>query len=85
MAQMRPAVITDNLGPTAIGVGDAFYRSGDFIVKTGPAAMGIKLILRPVERRAASFTKIYPRFIILIILTGEGTLGFLVNDNPLFR
>ena len=68
MSQMCTAIIADNFGSHPISILNPFYRSFNFIIKTGPAAMRIELVVRFVKRRVTSFANICSLFFVLIIL-----------------
>ena len=53
VAQVAAAVGADDLGPAAIGVGDAPDAALDLVVEARPAAAAVELVLRAVERGVA--------------------------------
>ena len=58
MPQMSPTMCTGYFCTLPIGINGSFNSAFYFIVKTGPATMGIKLIGGAIEWGIASFTQI---------------------------
>ena len=48
VSEMPSAFCTNDLRPAAIGIGYTKYGTGDLIIKTRPAAMRIKFIIRAI-------------------------------------
>lgn len=85
MAQMPAAARTDNFGTPAIGIGHAFDRAGNFIVKARPATARIKFIFGTVELRLALPADIRARRKVLVEFAAAGVLGaFIQNDARFF-
>ena len=53
MSQVSAAAGTSDFGTPAVGIRRAPHGTGDFVVDTRPAAPGIELVLRTVQRRTA--------------------------------
>jgi len=85
VAEVAPAAGTLNLGAIAIGVGDAAHGPGDLLVESGPAAMGVELVLGTVESRTALFALIRSSSSEVLVLAGERRLGALVQNHASLR
>src|SRR4030067_758066 len=42
--QMGPAVVADDFAAKTVRIRNSFDRSGDFVVKAGPAAVGVEFV-----------------------------------------
>src|SRR6056297_1007350 len=81
--QMAPTVSAKNFNSPTICIGYAFHISCYFIIKAGPAATRIKLIIgvvkwiiaAPADKSACCFE--------IIVFAGKGLLCSLMNDNSL--
>ena len=59
-------------------------RPFDLIVEARPAAVGIELVARTVERRVAPPADVSAGGLVVGVLPGERTFSPLVNDNVFF-
>ena len=85
MPQMSPACCAKDFRSGAVGIRDALHRSGNLIIETWPATVGIEFILRPVERRIAPPTDVCANHMMVSVFPDERELGPLVdNDAFLF-
>lgn len=70
MPQMGPADGADDFRPVAVRIGAAEHGAGHGVVKGRPAASGVELVARAVERCAAT-------------PAGIGSVGLMVPVAPL--
>lgn len=84
MSQMATAVRTEDLGASAIGVGDPFNRTFDLVIKTRPSAVRLKFVLAQIQRRIASGTEISALYFVVQQVARSRTFGTFVQDDPCF-
>ena len=60
VAKMRAAAHTGDFSAFAVSVDCPTHRAGNLVVKAGPAAMGVELVLGMVQRRVAAPADIGP-------------------------
>ena len=84
MAEMCAAICAHNFSAIAIGVRDAFYRAGDFVVERGPAAMSVEFVAAAIKGRSATFADVCARFFVIEVFAGEGGFGAFVNNYIFF-
>lgn len=83
MPQVPTTVGANDFRPKPVGVRHAFYGSFNLIIKTGPAAMAIELVLASVEGSIASAAYIRTNRLILLVLSRAGKLGPLAKNDAL--
>lgn len=84
MPQVPVAVGAHNLRTPPVRILYPPYGACDFIVKTGPATAGRKLVLASVQRRIALTTAIGTGRVEVIVLSRERSFRSLMEDNPGF-
>ncbi len=84
VTQMSVACLADDFGARSIRVGNALDRTGNFLIKTRPAAAGMEFSRRGVEWCVAAATEVRPFDKKIIVLARTWTLGSFVDDNALF-
>jgi len=84
VAKMASATSALDFDPLSVRVGHAFHRPGALLVERGPTAVGVELVVGPVERRAALPARIRSGSEEPVILPGERHLGALVEDHAGF-
>jgi hypothetical protein len=67
-----------------IGVGQAFYGIGDFIIKAGPAAACFKLAFGAVKFCAATLADVGAFLPERVVFACEGHLGAFMHNNLFF-
>jgi hypothetical protein len=85
MAQVAPAPSALDLDSLSVGIGKSAHRPGDLLVERRPAAVGLELVFRTVERSAALLALVDPGFEVAFVLTGERSLGPFVENDLLLR
>ena len=83
MSEMGAAVGADDLRSVAVGIGDAFDRPLDLVVKTGPPTVGTELVAGAVEGGVAPFADIDPLLEMVIVFPAERAFGPLLNNDML--
>lgn len=71
MPQVSAAGVASNFGTRTVGIQSLFYRAGNFLVKTGPAATGMKLTIRSIKRSIATSANISSLYKKIIVLAGK--------------
>ncbi len=84
MPQMAATIGTGDFCAHAIGVERALHRTSDFIIKTRPAAMCIKLIFRPIQRRVALSADKHACPVFVQQIASKWQLGAFVEDDAFF-
>ena len=84
MAQMTAATGAKNLRAVSVGIGCTPYRTGNRIVEARPAASGIELVLRTVQRRAALAAAIRALLVEAAVTAREGHFGGFVDNYASF-
>ena len=84
MAQMATTLFAQNLDTSAIWIGDFLDRALYFIIKSGPTATTVKLIIRPIKWCVALAAGIEAVFIKLVVLASPRELGPFLLDNVCF-
>src|SRR5262249_24334625 len=82
MAEMASAVVAEDLGAVAVGVGHSLHRAWDLVVEAGAAAVAGELALGAIERRVATPTDVGAWVHRVRILADEGGLRSLSEDHP---
>ena len=72
---------TSSTKTAAIGIGHTAHRAGHCRVKAGPAAAGLELVVRMVERHAALAADIGARLMIVDIFARIGRLCGLAQQH----
>ena len=85
MAEVAPAPGALDLDPLSVRVWNSTDGPRDLLVERRPAAVGIELVLRPVERCTAPFALVRPGLGVAFVLSRERGLGPFVEDHSLFR
>ena len=86
VAEVRATISADDFGSIAVGVGDAFYGAGDFVIETRPAAMRIEFVGAAIKRSAASFADVCSAAGIIQVFAGiRGFSAFIYDYAFLFR
>jgi hypothetical protein len=81
MSQMTTTLTADYFGSATIGVGYPGDSTKDFIIKGGPATMGIEFMLGQIQGGTAFTAQISPLGIVLIQLSTERALcAFFLYD-----
>ncbi len=84
VAQMSIAVGAEDFHPTPVGILLVAHRSGNFVIKAGPSAARIELIIRLIEFGIALAAQIGALVFVVFVFPGAGALGPLVQDDKLF-
>lgn len=84
MAQVAPAITADDLSAMTVGIRNTCYSPGNLIIKTWPAAAGIKFILRVVQRRIATPAHVNTCLFVIGILARKRPFGSFMNDHSFF-
>ena len=84
VAQVGLAIAANDLYPVSIRIRDPRYGSGYFVVEAGPAAMGVKLSGRVVQRRVAAPAHISTLLLVPVKFAGAGEFSAFVHDHPFF-
>lgn len=84
MAEVGLAVVANDFGSGSIGVGDSFDGTGDFVIKAGPATVGVKFVLGFVEWGAAAFAGVGAGFAVVVVFAGKGRFGAFVKNDGFF-
>ena len=84
MTEVPSAMGTDDLGASAVGVGNFSDSAGQRRIETRPAAPGVKFGLRGEELGAALSAGVAPLFVMIKIHSGKGRLGSLMEDDTGF-
>jgi len=85
VTEVPTASCTLDLDPLSIRVRYPTDRSGDLLVEGGPAAVGIELGIRPVERCPAALAFVRAGNELALVLSRERSLGPLVEDHLFLR
>jgi len=85
MAEVAPAPRALDLHTLSVRIGEATDRPRDLLVERGPAAVGIELVFRPVERGSAPLALVRSGLGLALVFSGERWLGPFVDDQPLYR
>lgn len=83
MPKVGAAISAGNLSPHSIIVWGPLYRILNLVIKAWPATKGVELVVRPIECGVALLAVVYPLPVVAVVLSGEGHLGSLVEDDPL--
>lgn len=81
VSQVSAASVAQNFYATAIGVRHLFDCTGDFVVKTRPAAARIEFVLRAVQRCIALSAKIGTCSFKIIIFARKRPFGSFFQDD----
>ena len=84
VAKMSATVLAQNFNSATIGVGFAMDSAFDFVIETRPAATGMELVLRFVQRRIAATADVRAIGVVVGQFTRAGKFGPLVNDYVFF-
>lgn len=82
--EMPAAMVAEDLGAAAVGVGLAAHGPGDLIIKAGPAAAGVELVGGAVQRMVAAAADEGAAYFVPVVFAGKGHLRAFVDDNALF-
>jgi hypothetical protein len=82
--QVAVALCASNLFTHAVPVRVMTNGAGQFLIETGPTALGVELVVRPIQGRAASLAGVRSGPGVVLVLPGEWGFGPLVHDDPLF-
>jgi len=83
MAQVASASRALDLHSFAVRIGNATDRSGNLLVEGRPSAMGVELVVGPIERSPALLALVRPGAEIRLVLSRERRLGALVENHAL--
>ncbi len=81
---MCPTVGAYNFGTLAISIRNAFYRSGNFIIKAGPSAMAFKFAVGIIQRRITPAADISALLFVMQQFAGTGIFGAFVHNYIFF-
>lgn len=84
MPQVPAAIGAGDFCAHAVGVERALHRARDFIIKTRPAAMCIKLIFRPIQRCVALAADKHACPVFVQQLASKRWFGAFVEDDAFF-
>ena len=84
MPQVSAAAGTGDFGTPAVGIRRAPHGTGDFVVETRPAAPGVELVLRTVQRRTALAATVNPLSAMLVITARKRRFGTLCRRSHVF-
>ena len=84
VAQMAAAVGTDDLDTPAVGVQDACYGSFYLVIKAGPAAERVELVIGPIQGGVALFAGVEAGSVMHVVLASERTLCAFVDKDTFF-
>tara|TARA_B110000285_G_C15133793_1_gene625441 strand:- start:527 stop:985 length:459 start_codon:yes stop_codon:yes gene_type:complete len=82
MTQMAITLAAQNLNPLAIGIDFASNRTGYFIVERGPAAVGLKLVFRAIERLLTLAANINAAIKMIVVFSRKGSFSALLENDP---
>ena len=85
MAEVAPAPGTLDLDTLPIRIRKSTDGLRDLLIERGPATVGIELVLRPVERCAASLALVRPDPGVAFVFSRERWFGAFAHDHTLFR
>ena len=71
--------------PFAVRIGETADRSGDLLVEGRPTAMGVELVVRPIEGSPALLAFVRPGVEVRLVFARERRFGAFVEDHALFR
>ena len=83
MPQMGPAGGADDFRPVAVRIGAAEHGAGHGVVKGRPAASGVELVRRAVQRRATLFATVSSFSFKTVVFAGERRFGSFADDHAL--
>lgn len=83
VAEVASAARAGDLRPVSVRVRRALHRAGDLVVEARPAAVGVELVLGPVQGRVAAPALVGPRGLVGDVFPAPRALRALVNDDPL--
>src|SRR5690606_3949192 len=81
MPEVAATVVAEDFRPAAIGIALPAHSPRDFVVKTGPAAAGVKFVLRFIQRGFTTAADVYPCGLVIVVFTGKGPFRALVFNN----
>ena len=84
VTQVCTAISALNFRANSVRIGQTFHCAWNFIVEAGPTAVGFELVLRTVERCAASFADVGPALPERVIFACEGFFCAFVDDYAFF-
>ena len=85
VAEMRVAARAPDLDTHSVRIAQSLHRPGDLVIEARPAASSVELIVRSIQRSTASFAHICPGLEVVLLLSGERSLGAVMHDHGLFR
>ncbi|MPM90975.1 hypothetical protein SDC9_138099 [bioreactor metagenome] len=84
MAEVSAAAAAADFGAFAVGIGGTFDRTGQCVVKRGPAAVGVEFVIGVVQWRAAASAGVQSGFGRMLITAGKWRFRTLVGNDPGF-
>lgn len=84
MPEVPAAIGAGDFRAHAVGVERTLYCAGNFIIKTRPTAMRVKLIFRPIQRRVALTTDKHACPVLVQQLASKWQFGAFVDDDAFF-
>ena len=85
MPQVSVAVGTEYFDAVTVGIYLPAYGTLDFVIKSRPAAVRVKLVFRAIQGCVAAFAGVITRrFEVIRILARKGHFGSLAKDHLLF-
>jgi hypothetical protein len=86
MTQVAITLTAEDFDPVAIGVDFPTNRAGYFIVEGRPAAVGLKLVFRAIQRLITLATNVNAGIKVIVVFSGKRPFSaFLENDPRFFR
>lgn len=85
MAQMTATVCTENFRSSSVCILLAEDCTFNLIIKTGPAAMTVEFILRPVKRGIAAPANVYAGLLVIHVLTGPWSFSTFMYQYILLK
>lgn len=82
MTKVSVTIRTTNLGARSIG--NTFYGTANFLIKTWPAASGVEFVIGAIQLSVAALANVGAVLKVIIVLATEGRLGPLALDDVLF-
>ena len=82
--QMAAAVVADDFGSHAVGVGNAIDGTRNFIVKAGPAAMAFEFVGTAIQGGIAAAAEEGSLGFEIGVFTQKGAFGSFMQDHASF-
>lgn len=84
MAKVCAAIGAGDFGAYAVRVEPALYGTGNFVIKTGPAAARIKLVFGTIKWSFTTATNICTCFFVIVKFPAERCFRAFIDDDSFF-